>query len=133
MQSYFSPHSTQHGIVKLEDGSATDEFWNYKVMSSETILPGAIVQRSNSDVIKAVADDPSAIGYTNYGRVGSQLRILPITGIDMSGQPNEFHPFSRKLLICTLGKSSGAVQQFIDFITGSEGKVVIQRVGFVPL
>lgn len=119
-------------VITRESGSAMYEFWKDKVMSGEAVTPEAMTIQSSQEIVKVVAEDASAIGYTNFSNLSSRVKPLPLSGIDTISIPTEFHPLSRKLLMCTNGGLLAPVQKFVDFMTGSEGKGIMQKAGYVP-
>lgn len=125
-------HDTPIRVVVRETGSAMNEFWDEKVMEGTSTVPGATTLRSNPDIVKLVAEDPLAIGYTSYSRLSSQVRVLPLNGYDTGAAPTEGHPLSRKLFLCTNEKPTGEIQRLMDFLGEPEGRELIRKAGFVP-
>jgi phosphate transport system substrate-binding protein len=118
-------------VISRENGSAMYEFFDEKVMHGDPSAPGTEVIRSNPDIVSIVSQDPSAIGYTSYSYISSKVKVVPLMGSETMAVPTEKHPLSRKLLMCTNDKASKAAERFVAFITGPEGKSVIQKAGYL--
>jgi phosphate transport system substrate-binding protein len=62
-------------------------------------------------------------------RDGNSPYVLPTieTGTDSS------YPLARDLYMYTVGEPTGDIADYINWVQGPEGQVVVARLGFVPL
>lgn len=68
-------------------------------------------------------DDVAAVGIRENGRV-----IEPTIDNIRSGR----FPIHRRLVLLTRGEPQGLVKEFIDFITGPEGRRIVEASGYLP-
>lgn len=120
-------------VITREQGSAMDGFWKEKVVDKGQITQDAVVIRSNPEIVEKVAGDPSAIGYTSISLASDpRIKLLSLNGVQTTTTPAENHLLARKLLMCTSGKLSPSLQEFMDFMGSPEAKQIVKSVGFVP-
>ena len=87
-------------------------------------------------IVKAVAQDPNAIGYSSTASAGNDgVRVVSISGVQPStaslnkGQ----YPYARVLHLYTdKEKESPATHDFIQFVLSAHGQQVLSQTGFVP-
>jgi phosphate transport system substrate-binding protein len=98
---------------------------------------------SNNAIAQVISQDQGAIGYIGIAyatRFGDKVKILNVArGKTAPVEPTEAnvrsgkYPLSRYLFFYTRGKPSGAVKDFITWVTGPEGQVVVGQVGYYKL
>lgn len=123
-------------LVSREDGSATRQLFEERVMGAERVALTAVVMPTSRDVVEYVATHQAAIGYVTAGALGGApdppaegqtvqtLRLegrLPI-GPDVAGQQ---YPLARALYLLVRTEDVPAVQGFVDFVLGAEGQAIV--------
>lgn len=90
----------------------------------------------NYDAIEAaVANDPSAIGYTDMGRPVAGTRALLINGQPANAAAvfGKLYPFANTIFFYTAGgRESPAAARFTRFVLSREGQRILQKAGYAP-
>jgi phosphate transport system substrate-binding protein len=121
-------------VITREEGSGTRAVFEELVMARHRILAGALVQDSTGAVRQMVASDPAAIGYVSLGLVDYSVKALKLEGV----APGEatidagLYPLVRPFLFVVLPETGGIARDFIDWITGPEGRDLTRREGLLP-
>lgn len=121
-------------VITREEGSGTRSAFEGLLMAGSRIASSALVQDSTGAVRQMVASDPAAIGYVSIGMVDASVKALRLDGV----QPTETnidrgsYPLVRPFLFVVAAEPHGPAQQFIDWITGPEGRVLTRREGLLP-
>jgi phosphate transport system substrate-binding protein len=116
--------------------SGTYEVWEKRVMAETPVFPGAQVEPSNEDVVKAVAADPNAIGYIGLGYLRPGVKAIRVNQIKGSVETTRDHtyPISRPLFMFTSGWPEGELLGFLNFILQPDkGQKIVSAGGFVAL
>jgi len=98
-----------------------------------------VLLHSSGSTNKTIESTAGAIGQTSLGVINlEQLNIKPlaINGVTPSVETieNDTYPLVRRYgLILPKGELDPSVQAFIDFITGSEAKALLQQYDFAPV
>src|SRR5262249_37433511 len=102
---------------------------------------GMTSQSGSSDVVALVSHTPCAIGYSGMAFKTPEVKVVKVA--KEKGQPaiepnletalDGTYPISRPLYLYTLGETSGAIAEFIQWVTGSEGQKIVEQEGYVPL
>jgi phosphate transport system substrate-binding protein len=126
-------------VIGRDSASGTREFFFESVMNKEDFVATQLEKNSNGAVKQTVAQTPGAIGYVGLGYVDDEVGGITI---DVDGTLVEptvenviagSYPIARNLNMFTNGPASGLAQEYLDFITGPEGQVLVEEEGFVPL
>lgn len=100
----------------------------------------ALLMPSSEGISAEVRQNPNAIGYDGMGYVTPDQKVVavareaggpyvrPSAGTVRDGS----YPVARKLYMYTLGRPSGAIRDYIDWVLGP-GQELIAGLGFVPL
>ncbi|MCR5446828.1 MAG: phosphate ABC transporter substrate-binding protein [Schwartzia sp.] len=90
---------------------------------------------STGDVIAAVSQNPSAIGYTSLAAVKSSVKALTVGGVAPSEKniKNGSYKLQRPFVLVTRtdNKLSESAQKFFDYITSAEASGIISGAGAV--
>jgi phosphate transport system substrate-binding protein len=121
---YFLEHVVRLG--KKEDKS---------LFSPETLL-----MPSSEGISTEVRQNPNAIGYDGLGYVTGDQKTLAVAREE--GGPyvlpsadtvnNGAYPIARPLFVYVAGQPSGAIKEYLEWVTG-EGQALVKGLGFVPL
>lgn len=83
----------------------------------------------------AVATAPGAIGYLSFDYIDGSVKelsvdnVLPCENTVRSGR----YPITRNFLLCTLaGEKRHDVLNFLDYVTGDEGCIIIRSLNMLP-
>ena len=133
-----------------ESNSGTYVFFKEHVLMNRDYAADAQTMPGTSAVAEAVSKDPSGIGYGGvaYFATNPKLKILKIKKDDKGeaisplgadGRPNYeavwsgSYPIARYLYVYSAGQPSGAVQAYLDWILGSEGQAIVEKMEYIPV
>ena len=94
----------------------------------------------NVELIRAVAEDPAAIGYVSVGeaertaQAGGAIRLLPMGGVPASARTilsGDF-PVQRALTLATRGAPTGLARAFINFALSAQVSDIVRKHDFIP-
>ncbi len=133
-----------------ESNSGTYVFFKEHVLLNRDYAADAQTMPGTSAVAEAVAKDPSGIGYGGvaYFATNPKLKILKIKK-DEKGEAispllpdgklnfeavwSGAYPISRFLYVYSAGKPAGAVKDYLDWILGTEGQAIVERIDYIPV
>jgi phosphate transport system substrate-binding protein len=134
-------------LLSRESNSGTHVFFlenvvrQGKVDDHTLFSPNTLLMPSSEGISAEVRQNPNAIGYDGLGYVTPDQKVLGVA--PAAGQPyvlpsvetvkNGTYPIARPLYIYTVGEPQGAIRDYLDWITGSEGQAIVLEQGFVPL
>jgi phosphate transport system substrate-binding protein len=121
-------------VITREEGSGTRAAFEASVMRQERIAASALVQDSTGAVRQMVASDPAAVGYVSLGFVDSSVKALELHGVAPTEANIDGHryPLVRPFLfILAPAQTSSVARDFIDWITGPEGRSLTRREGLL--
>jgi len=120
-------------VNEREEGSGTRDTFMDIVDLDETSADKA--NSANSQVKQAVSGSDVAIGYVGLGYISDETPALKIDGVYPSGATikDESYPISRSLHMYTNGEPTDAVEEFLNFVMGSEGQAIVEEEGFISI
>ena len=104
-------------------------------MRGDEYVASAKVLPDYASIVKAVAADPNAIGYSDMGPLPDGVRSLLINGEPANSAAiyERVYPYANMLYLYTLErKASPAAKKFIRYVLSKDGQRIIQKAGFVP-
>jgi phosphate transport system substrate-binding protein len=122
-------------VVSREDGSGTRDAFEKMAMNGARVTRTAIMMPNEVAVIDFVARNPAAIGYSSMGAVTPEVRALSVEDVPLTTETVESqkYPFVRTLAFIVPMAPSIDLQDFINFVRGSEGqKLIGQKYGRAP-
>jgi phosphate transport system substrate-binding protein len=118
-------------VIRLGDKT------NKTMFSTDTLL-----LPSSEGIITEVRQNPNAIGYDGLGYVPSDLKKIAVAR-DAAGPfvlpsiatvNDKSYAIARDLYMYTAGQPTGAVKDYLDWITTSdEAQKIVAKLGFVPI
>ncbi len=121
-------------LITREEGSGTRSAFESSVMGQDRIAASALVEDSTGAVRQMVASDPAAVGYVSLGLVDSSVKALKLHGVAPTEANIDSHSYPLvRPFIFVLGPAptSSAAKDFIDWITGPEGRSLTRREGLL--
>ncbi len=128
-------------LYGLHPASGTFVFFREMVVKGE--YSQAMRQMAgNAQIIDAVAQDISGIGYVGlgYAKEGKGIKIVKIAQNERSPYLSPLgekelsnYPIARPLYQYTNGKPKGAIKELIEFILSDAGQEIVEEVGFQRL
>ncbi|MEN6457379.1 MAG: phosphate ABC transporter substrate-binding protein [Thermoguttaceae bacterium] len=102
---------------------------------------GSIDQSGSKDVVTVVARTPSAIGYSGMGYKAPDVKMLKVSkhrggkAVEptVENARNNSYPITRPLQIYVVGKPSGVIKEYLDWIHSPAGQKVLLDLGYIPL
>lgn len=129
------------GPIRLygrDDQSGTfDSFKSMLLTEGATLAPTTSRYESSSDLEKAVAADPGALGFVGFSYIaGSRPLAVMADGTlplkpDALGISTEDYLLARRLYFYTARDVDTHVKAFIEFVQGADGQGVVADSGFV--
>ncbi|MBN1622035.1 MAG: phosphate ABC transporter substrate-binding protein [Endomicrobiales bacterium] len=122
-------------VMSRDSASGTYEAFMGLALDGSKTRSDSLLQASNQAVASVVSRTPGAIGYVGLGYVTSQVKSIPVNGIEctkatvLSGE----YPLSRPLFMYTNGEPEGVVKEYMDFVKSAEGQKLAEEQGFVGL
>ncbi len=132
-----------------QSNSGTYSFLQEHVLNNKNYSPDVKEMNGNAQIIEAVSQDLSGIGYVGVGylydekgEVRKGLKVLKIKKDDNSPEYSPLdkeavysakYAISRPLYQCTNGKPSAAVADFIRFELSPEGQAIVEKEGFFKI
>jgi len=122
-------------VVSRDSSSGTFETFNELALDGEKVRPDALLNASNKAVATTIAKTPLAIGYVGLGYLTSEVKGVKVNGVEPTKENvvNGSFILARKLFMYTNGAPRGAVKQFIDYVTSTEGQKLVDKAGFVAI
>lgn len=100
---------------------------------------GVETMRGSVALVEAIAKDPDGIGYTGSGYKDDTVKFLKVhTGKagtkpalpDSTGVIVDGYPLVKKLVFYTAGEPQGEVKKFVDWLSSTEARKIVDREGF---
>ena len=120
-------------VVSREEGSGTRGAFDELVMEEASVLARAVVQDSNGAVRETVAGDKAGIGYVSLGLVDDRVKALPVGGVapTLENARAGAYTLVRPFLFVYKGQIDAHAKDFVDFVTGEEGRRILSAEGLV--
>lgn len=121
--------------INRDVSSGTFETWLEMVLLGERFRPDAQMQTSSGGVSYAVSGNRYAIGYIGLGYVTPRVKVVSIDGVTptLSTVRSGQYPLARKLFMFTLADPPRLALDFINFLTGPDGRKLVEKEGFIPV
>lgn len=122
-------------VVGRDSSSGTFECFQELVMGKTRISPRALIQASNGGVVRAVSQNPNAIGYIGVGYMDKETHALEVNNVKpgMQSAKDKTWPIARDLYLFTAGDVKASAANLIKFMLSAEGQKDVQKAGFVPV
>ena len=127
-------------IYTRNTSSGTYSDWKELAMKKRDYASSSQKMAGNEQIAAEVAKNPNGIGYVGLAYTHAPgIRVVGIVGKDKiavlpSNQTVQAktYPYARPTFFYTNGEPSGLTAEFVDFMLGTEGQALVQKVGFVP-
>lgn len=132
-----------------QSNSGTYAFMQEHVLNNRNYSPEVKEMNGNAQIIEAVTQDASGMGYVGVGYLYDEngklrrgIKVLKIKKDDQSPAYSPLdkeavysakYPVSRPLYQSTNGQPSGLAAQFIKFILSPEGQAIVEKEGFFKI
>lgn len=133
-------------LASRQNNSGTYEYFREAVLGGSTgrFKPECVNLNGSKDVVEFCAKTKSAIGYSGLAYVTPEVRVVPVVKKKGgAGAPavmpsnitvlDGTYPIARPLFMYTNGEPAGAVKEYLDWIKGDAGQLVLQKHGYPPL
>lgn len=126
-------------LISRESGSGTREAFiqltGVKQNGCDNTALNSEVTSSNLVVIKSVADDKNAIGYTSLGTLNGNVKPIAIDGVkpEAANVADGTYPLVRKFDIVFSEPLEKTAADFKNFIMSEKGQRVIEEKGYIPI
>jgi phosphate transport system substrate-binding protein len=127
-------------VYGRENSSGTYIFFKEHVLANEDFAREVQSLPGTGAIVNAVSKDPASIGYGGIA-YASGIRVVPISRDEkdkaelpsLADVRSGEYPLSRNLFFYTIGKPTGNVKTFIDWVLGPEGQKLCEKVGYYPI
>jgi phosphate transport system substrate-binding protein len=128
-------HDREIKVVVRPPSSGTFRFFRDRVLRGGPYTGRAVTAGSTAEVVRRVADDPSAIGYGGAAYVRDDVRACAIEGVPPPTEAADGarYPLTRHLVYYTAVPPEGLAREWIDWCQGSSGQSVVAETGYLPL
>lgn len=122
-------------VYSRDAASGTREVFWKKALDKGPITDGALVVKSNGAMKSAISQDPYGIGYVSVGHIDQTVAPVALDGVvpTIRTVREGTYKIARGLYSNTRGEPSGLTKKFIDFLYTPDGKMIIEKHGFIPV
>jgi phosphate transport system substrate-binding protein len=125
-------------------GSGTASLFDERVLHGDPYVASVHRLPTNEAIVAEVTKQPHAIGYASLGALrgaGERIKILALRA-DRESRPiaptaeavrSRDYPLTRPLYFGMSGNSTGTPKEFVDFCTGTNGGLLLQKAGYVAI
>ncbi len=136
------PGAADDEIVRVsrQSSSGTYEFFREHVLDNVDFKLGSRDMNGSKEVVELVGNTLTAIGYSGMGYATPEVKMLLLA--QKAGDPayaptventlSRTYPLARSLHIYTLGEPTGVVKEYLDWIMGEAGQIIVEESGYVP-
>ncbi len=120
-------------VYTRDAASGTREVFWKMALDKGPITDGALVVKSNGAMKSAVSQDPYGIGYVSVGHIDQTVAPVALDGVvpTIETVREGTYKIARGLYSNTKGKPTGLTKKFIDFLYTPDGKMIIEKHGFI--
>jgi phosphate transport system substrate-binding protein len=121
-------------VIQRESNSGTQETFKELVMKKGAVVSSAETQASNGAVKSRVSQTRGAIGFVGLGYLDSTVKKVSVNGVLPASATvkNGSYKLARELYMYTNGRPAGMIARFVDLPKTTDGRRIIQELGFVP-
>jgi phosphate transport system substrate-binding protein len=134
-------------LASRESNSGTYVYFLEKVVregdpeSQDLFSPEALLLPSSEIIGLEVSQNPNAIGYDGLGYVTPRQKTVRVAASEagpfvpptIDTVKDGTYPIARPLYMYTRGEPTGAIREYLDWITSEDGQKIVAELGFVPL
>lgn len=122
-------------VYSRDAASGTREVFWKKALDKGPITDGALVVKSNGAMKSAISQDPYGIGYVSVGHIDQTVAPVALDGVvpTIKTVREGSYKIARGLYSNTRGEPTGLTKKFIDFLFTPDGKIIIEKHGFIPV
>jgi len=133
-------------LLSRESNSGTHVFFLEQVIrlgdskSKALFAPDTLLLPSSEGIMAEAQQNPNAIGYDGLGYVTPAVKTVAVArdakgpfvlpGIESVN--NKTYPIARDLYMYTVGRPTGRIATYLEWITSPAGQEIVTRLGFVP-
>jgi phosphate transport system substrate-binding protein len=128
--------------INRQSGSGTYSYFREAVLGKGKDLKlGSVDANGSKDAVSLVSRTPAAIGYSGMGYATDEVKTLRVSkrrgerGVapTVENARNGTYPITRPLQIYAVGKPTGFVGEYLDWIKGPEGQKLVLQLGYVSV
>jgi phosphate transport system substrate-binding protein len=127
--------------VSRQSSSGTYEFFREHVLGNKDFKLGSRDLNGSKEVVELISGTRTAIGYSGMGYATNQVKMLKVAASEgapayaptLENAVTHRYPLARSLQLYTLGKPTGEVKKYIDWILSDAGQKILADGGYVPL
>jgi len=127
-------------VYTRDTSSGTYGFFKEFVLEKEDYIKSARATASNAAMVKSVAGEETAIGYSGLAFLNEGIKGLAVSqeGAEPVAPSMETvkageYPIVGDLIMYTIGEPEGLAKEYLDFGFSSEGQAIVEDVGYLPV
>lgn len=115
--------------ISREDGAGTRSSFESLVMGGSDVASTAVVMPSSETVAEHVSITPGAIGYVSSAWIVPGVNLLAVEGVAPSpaSVADGRYLLARPFYLVARAEPTGALADFVNWLTGDEGQEVVKR------
>lgn len=121
-------------VIGREAGSGTRDGFESVVGIEEKAKYKSELSETGQ-VKSTVSSTPGAIGYISLGYADDTINTLKVNGVEPTAinVQNKTYAIQRPFILVTKAETSEEITNFIEYMLGDEGKVIITNAHFIPV
>ncbi len=137
-----TPRNDQIVRINRQSSSGTYFYFREAVLGKgKDMKLGSVDANGSKDAVSLISRTPGAIGYSGMGYATPEVKMLrvsrrrgrPGAAPTLENARSGAYPITRPLQIYTVGKPTGAVEEYLDWILSPAGQEIVFQLGYVPL
>ena len=133
-------------LLSRESNSGTHVFFLEQVIrlgdskSKVLFAPDTLLLPSSEGIMAEAQQNPNAIGYDGLGYVTPAVKMVavardakgPFVLPSIESVNSKTYPIARDLYMYTVGRPTGQIAKYLEWIASSAGQEIVAKLGFVP-
>jgi phosphate transport system substrate-binding protein len=127
-------------LVSRQSNSGTYFYFREAILRKGDFKLGTLDLHGSKDVVELVGRTPCAIGYSGMGYATPHIKMLRVArkagetayAPSVENTQNTAYPIARPLYMYTHGNPNEAVRQYLLWIQGQAGQMIVLGTGYVP-
>lgn len=123
-------------LLSRDSSSGTYEYFKEHVVGKDkNYAASAKLLPSSQAIVDEVKANDAAIGYVGVGYLSADIKVAQVEGVTASVDTvlDGTYPISRGLYLYSNGAPTGVFKAFLDWILSTEGQMLVEDEGYVPV
>jgi phosphate transport system substrate-binding protein len=123
-------------LLSRDSSSGTYEYFKEAVVGKDAeYAQAAKLLPSTQAIVDETKANDAAIGYVGVGYLSADIKVAQVEGVTASVDTvlDGTYPISRGLYLYSNGAPTGVFKAFLDWILSTEGQMLVEDEGYVPV